>query len=84
MVRAGRSRCGLRAPMALYAFGGGGSGAATRLSGTVKRNAETICPLSGTAVDGSFARMATSDPHEIIATQQGIAVDLQGLGCLLV
>jgi hypothetical protein len=84
MVRAGRSRCGLRAPMALYAFGGGGSGAATRLSGKVRRSAETICPLSGSALDGFFARMAIGDPHEIMATQQGTAVDLHGLGCLLV
>ena len=40
--------------------------------------------MIGNAVDEPVAPMATVDPHEIIATQQGIAVDLQGLGCLLV
>ena len=69
--------------MALYAFGGGGSGAAMRLSGFANWDegtisAATLNPAVETLVPGPIVV-----PHEVIATQQGIAADLHGFGCSL-
>ena len=66
--------------MALYAFGGGGSGAAMRLSGWARWNGGTICPAIANAAAEPSGPRAIVVPHEVMATQQGTAADLQGFG----
>jgi len=68
---------------ALYAFGGGGSGALKRLGGWVKSEGGTIWAATGNAVGETVASRAIVLPHEVIATQQGIATDVQGVDCSL-
>jgi hypothetical protein len=68
---------------ALYAFGGGGSGAAMRLRGCAGWKEGTNSAAIGNVADGTVSRRAIVVPHEFIATQHGIAADLQGFGCSL-
>jgi hypothetical protein len=67
--------------MALYAFGGGGSGAAMRLRGLPNSNEETPWLAIGGSGDARFTAIATV-AQEIIATQHGTDADLQGAGWL--
>jgi hypothetical protein len=68
---------------ALYAFGGGGSGAAMRLSGCVARKEGDAAAAIGKSAAEALSLRAIVVPHEFMATQQGIAADLQGFGCSL-
>ncbi len=54
-----------------------------RLSGCARRNEGTSWAEIGNAVVDAFAPRAIVVPHEVMATQQGIAADLQGFGCSL-
>lgn len=66
--------------MRRYAFGGGVSGATTRLRGPLGSSAETDRPAANTAVEVSGP--ATSIvAHDAVAAQQGIAAVPHGLGC---
>jgi hypothetical protein len=66
--------------MALYAFGGGGSGAAIRLSGCARYEGRTIREPTGHVLDEALASSANVVPHDVIPMQHGIAAVLQGLG----
>ncbi len=54
-----------------------------RLSGCARWKEGTISAAVGNADDKTPAPRAIVVPHEVIATQQGIAADLQGFGCSL-
>jgi hypothetical protein len=49
-----------------------------RLSGSGKYEEGTIWLAIGKALEETLASSAIVAPHEVIATQQGIATDLQG------
>lgn len=54
-----------------------------RLSGCTGWKESTNSAAIGKAAGEALSRRATVVPHEFIATQQGIAADLQGFGCSL-
>jgi hypothetical protein len=83
LARADWSRCEPGAQRALYAFGGGGSGAAMRLSGCERYEGGTTRARAGHVLDKALASSASVVPHDVIAMQHGIAVVLQGFGGLL-
>lgn len=54
-----------------------------RPSGCARWKEGTIWTAIGNTVDETLAPRAIVVSHEVIATQQGIAADLQGFGCSL-
>ncbi|HEY3134090.1 MAG TPA: hypothetical protein VGJ47_05615 [Gemmatimonadaceae bacterium] len=66
--------------MALYAFGGGGSGAANRLTGLLGSRKETASLAIGSTV-GDWLPAIAIGAHEVMAAQHGMVDDLHGAGC---
>lgn len=54
-----------------------------RLGGCVKEDGGTIWLAIGNAFEATLASNAAVAPQEVIAIQQGIAADLQGVDCSL-
>jgi hypothetical protein len=65
----------------LYAFGGGGSGAAMRPRGLKVWILGATSRAIGKSVNEAIVPEIKVVPHEEMATQQGIAEDPQGAGC---
>jgi hypothetical protein len=69
--------------MALYTFGGGGSGAAMRLSGCARCDEETNGAPIQNPFDEPSVPSAIVVPQDVIAMQHGVAAVLHGFDCSL-